>query len=191
MVSAIEFFRFRSIAAFLLLLFSFCVQAAELPEGEKSILFVDNNGERLTIGKIDFKHKEGRVTYSIEFDDSVFSNEFLSMRPFKCIRKPGKMVCNLIYPYAKKGYITKQDMLDLEYDLLFLHKAPEEYGINAWNGLYYRISIINDGLEAKLMEVDLNVLAGPPDEGLLRPITDDMLHKADPALHMFPRLLIQ
>ncbi len=124
-------------------------------------------------------------------NDAVFSDEFLSMRPFKCIHQNEQMLCHLVYPYEKLGYITQQDLTDLEYDLLFLHKSASEYGINAWNGLYYRLQLDTSGLTGSLREVDLNILAAPPEQGDLRPITADMLYEADPAQHLFPYIRIQ
>lgn len=186
----------RSVSQLLACLILVCIthitHAAGLPDGEKTISLFDNNGEELVIGKMSLSNQGDNTTYTIVLNDSEFNDEFLSMRPFQCIHSPdGKMVCHLIYPYQKQGYITASDLMDLEYDFLFLHKSQEEYGINAWNGLYYKLTPTEKGFEGQLMEVDLNVLAAPPDDGVLRPITSDMLHQADPSVHMFPKLLIQ
>jgi len=159
--------------------------------GSKKITLLDSNNQALTIGNINFSDDNGRVSYKISLDGEVFRDEFLSMRPFQCIRLDEKMICHLSYPYPKQGYIAHDDLIDLEYDLLFLHKAPGEYGINAWNGLYYDLSITGNNITGTLNEVDLNVLAAPPEDGVLRPVTADMLHEADPERHLFPTLRIQ
>ena len=175
----------------ILFLTSFAASADSALSGKKTITLLGTDNKSLDMGSIEFGGNANNVSYQITLDDSEFSNEFLSMRPFKCITVADKMVCHLVYPYAKQGYINQSDLVDLEYDLLFLHKAPGEYGINAWNGLYYDLTINNDVIEGTLKEVDLNILAAQPENGELRPITADMLHDADPQHHLFPKLIIQ
>ncbi len=180
------------IASFLITLFiSVNAFAAELFAGTKSIALINGDGEPYEIANILFEQHSDKITYKIEIDDSKFSDEFLSMRPFKCIHEGKLMVCHLVYPYEKQGYITHNDLTDLEYDLLFLHKSADEYGINAWNGLYYTLQIESDKISGQLHEVDLNVLAAPPEEGDIRPVTSDMLYAADPVHHMYPKLTIR
>jgi hypothetical protein len=159
--------------------------------GSKTISLLEVNNEALKIGTVNFHNDNDKIRYEITFDKTVFSDEFLSMRPFKCIRKPKQMICHLIYPYKKQGYINNNDLTDLEYDLLFLHKTPNEYGINAWNGLYYDLNLSGNGINGVLKEVDLNVLAAPPEDDNLRAITEDMLYEADPEIHLFPKLTIE
>lgn len=181
----------KKLTLIFLIFFSINSIAAEIQDGQKEINLVTSEGEKLLIGKISFEKSDDKLSYKISWQEDVFTNEFLSMRPFKCIHHDKQMVCHLIYPYEKQGYITSTDFMDLEYDLLFLHKSATEYGINAWNGLYYKLSQTNKGFTGQLMEVDLNVLAAPPEDGVLRPITNDMLHEADPTVHIYPKLLIE
>ncbi len=170
---------------------SFDLFASEIPEGNKSIILIDNKNIKTKIAEIIFSHEGEKITYEINFEESVFQQEFLSMRPFKCIHREGKMICHFEYLYQKQGYITKDNLVDLEYDLMFLHKTPEEYGINPWNGLYYQLTIENETIKGQLREVDLNVLVAPPKDGDLRPVSANMLHKTKPGSHVFPRLSIE
>ena len=174
----------------LFLIHSSVTFAAELPTGNKTISLINNTEQLLDIGEIEFMEKDGNTVYKINFSGDVFQEEFLSMRPFKCIHHENQMVCNLVYPYEKLGYITSDDLMDLEYDLLFLHKSAEEYGINAWNGMFYELTLTPDGFEGTMKEVDLNVLVAPPEDGVIRPVTRDMLHEANPEHHLYPRLKI-
>lgn len=177
---------------FILLLTTYSsVSATSVFIGSKTITLIGNGSDSLEIGSIQFNKENERTSYDIKFNGKMFSDEFLSMRPFKCIHKSGQMICHLLYPYKKQGYISEHDLVDLEYDLLFLHKALDEYGINPWNGMYYDLKLVKGGLEGILKEVDLNVLAAPPEEGNLRPITRDMLHDAETEHHLFPRLTIK
>ena len=170
---------------------SFACMATELPEGDKVISFIDNDNNAIEIGRITFTHNNVKTTYEITLNENVFQKEFLNMRPFQCLHQPKQILCHLEYPYKKLGYITRDDLMDLEYDLLFLHKTPAEYGIDAWNGLFYLLTATENGIEGTLNEVDLRVLIAPPEDGTLRPVTRNMLYEADPSKHIFPKILIQ
>ena len=99
-------------------------------------------------------------------------------------------MCHLPYPYENRRVFSAEDMADLEYELLFLHKRPTEWGIDAWNGLYYQMELQGDHIEGTLNEIDLNVLASPPEPGNERPLRDVELHPAEGGKHAFPRLTI-
>ncbi len=182
--------RLKQFPLLLFFLITLDTNAADILSGEKSISLINQDGQPNRIASILFDNRSDKINYKINLDDEKFSNEFLSMRPFKCIHNNSLMVCHLVYPYDKQGFITTDDLTDLEYDLLFLHKSADEYGINAWNGLYYKLQLEQEQITGNLHEVDLNVLAAPPEEGILRPVTSDMLHEADPAYHMYPKLVI-
>jgi len=79
-------------------------------------------------------------------------------------------------------------LTDLEYDLLFLHKTHQEYGIDAWNGLYFKLAVSGDGLTGELRETDLNVLQAPPEDGDLRPIDPNELY--EPSDKHWPRRVL-
>ena len=179
------------IRSFVLWVLVYSCNAAELPDGKKQIILLNKDKQETPIAEIEFTDDNGNTSYQIEFKESVFQDEFLSMRPFKCIHQGNQMLCHLIYPYDKQGYINADDLMDLEYDLLFLHKSADEYGINAWNGLFYELHVTEQGLHGTLKEVDLNVLAAPPEDGVLRPVTRDMLYEADPVNHLYPELVIK
>ena len=177
-------------ALLLALLVSGASGAAELGAGYE-VTLAGKDGSETVIGSIDFSAADDGYSYRLSFDDAVFTDEFLSMRPFKCLNSPDMKVCHLVYPYEKGTRISTDNLMDLEYDLLFLFKTPTEYGINAWNGLYYKLGWTDAGLAGELREVDLNVLAAPPDEGVTRPVTYPMLHPASAEKHKYPRLTIE
>ncbi|CAA6816185.1 MAG: Unknown protein [uncultured Thiotrichaceae bacterium] len=160
---------------------------------KRTVTLQPSDGDSIDIASIEFtKRKEGAYTYSIDFDDSKFGNHFLSMRPFKCFEGSKQMLCHLPYPYEKAKTISADDLQDLEYDLLFIHRKSTDYGIDPWNGVYYKLSLDKDAtLTGVLKEVDLDILAAPPDEGVLRPITADQLNDADASSHSYPELIIQ
>lgn len=111
--------------------------------------------------------------------------------PFKCIDGP-QTVCHLIYPYKTKNLITTGDLKDLEYAFLFIHKSAKEYGINFWNGIYYKMQRQPDGsITGKIGETDMNELASPPEKTYDRPIGGDDLEKSTSDKHRFPKIEIK
>jgi hypothetical protein len=167
----------------------FPVQAAwAFLAGDYRLILEDDRGERLPLGEVRFRPAASGFAYRIDWDETRFENHFLSMRPFKCLRHPRRMICRLPYPYALQRRITETDLTDLEYDLLFLHRAPGEYGINAWNGLYFRLHLDGERLIGELGETDLNVLQAPPPEGVTRPIDPQQIYPA--AESLWPRRLL-
>lgn len=129
-------------------------------------------------------------TYSVEMGEDVFTDHFLSMRPFKCIEGPDKHWCHVPYPYEIARNVS-DDLTDLEYDFLFLWKGSNEYGINMWNGVYYALLAQDGILTGTLYEMDMNELASPPEAGNLRPVKPGDLHESDPDSHWLPRMIIQ
>ncbi len=165
-----------------------------LPQGKKTATLISHDGLRQEIATVTFKSgtKPDTVAYEVKLIDAPFQDEFLSMRPFRCLPDTKEMWCHLAYPYTNKHEISASDLQDLEYDLLFLFKPPKGYGIDAWNGLYFKIELQGDGnLTGTLHETDMNVLAVPPDDGVLRPISHDALTEVAPDAHRFATIEIR
>jgi len=146
------------------------------------------DGDRIKLAQIQ-SHDDGR--YSLTLDEESFSDHFLSMRPFKCLEGPNKHWCHVPYPYKINRRVSSNDFTDLEYDFLFVWKGATEYGINMWNGVYYRLTETDGTLVGQIHEMDMGLLAVPPDEGELRPISEYDLEESDPESHWLPRLVIE
>ncbi len=177
---------------YLLLLFICCsclLQASTL-EGNKKVYLVNTDGELTHIADITFKQNTDNIGYSISIVDKPFDNQFLSMRPFQCIMGKKQVMCHVPYPYEKKGYVVTGDLTDLSYDLLFLHKNPSEYGINMWNGIYYQLTQTGSDINGVVTEVDMNILATPPDDPE-HPFAEDQIFEADDSNYVYPRVLIK
>ena len=153
----------------------------------KGIYLQDNDGTRIEIGSLSTA-EDG--TYSIAMSDAAFSDHFLSMRPFKCLDGAEKTWCHVPYPYEIKRDLSA-GLTDLEYDLLFLWKRSNDYGIDMWNGVYYKLSEDGDTLSGALHEMNMDILSAPPDAGNLRPIQPMDLHESDPDSHWLPKLIIE
>jgi hypothetical protein len=166
--------------------------AATLPSGKKTITLVAGDGQRLPIGHVTFAPDADAAKVAVVLDAPQFAEEFLSMRPFRCLAGEKETWCHLPYPYQIKGRVSAADLIDLEYALLFLFKPPAGYGIDAWNGLYFPLTLGDDGsISRSLHEVDLNVLAVPPMAGNLRPVTRAGLTPVSADSHRFARIEIR
>lgn len=163
-----------------------CLASAALAE-QRDVLLVTNAGDETKVATINLE-PDGR--YTVVLADAPFSDHFLSMRPFRCIAGPDKHWCHLPYPYEIKRNIS-EDLIDLEYDFLFVWKGANDYGVNLWNGVYYKLEQQGDQILGSLHEVDLDQLGVPPAAGDLRPLSDKDLHESDPDSHWLPRLVIR
>jgi hypothetical protein len=147
---------------------------ADLPSGERKII-LSSASEKIEVGTASFEGTGDTRKISVTMKEELFEDHFLSMRPFKCL-EGAKFYCHLHYPYEWKGEISSTDLTDLEYALLFVQKEPTAYGINLWNGIYYRLTLDASGkITGVLNEVDMDNLASPPASGNFRPLTVDML----------------
>lgn len=144
------------------------------------------DGTRIEIAEIRFDGP----TYEIVMVDSPFSDHFLSMRPFKCLTNDQKHWCHLPYPYDIERNISN-DLIDLEYDFLFVWKGATDYGINLWNGVYYQLTETETGYVGVMHEMNMDPLGVPPEPGDLRPINRADMDVADPDSHWLPRLVIE
>ncbi len=161
---------------------------ATTAQGEtRTVYATDGDDNRIAIATVTIADDQ---SYRIAMNTAAFSDHFLSMRPFKCLEGPGKHWCHVPYPYDIKRNISA-NLTDLEYDLMFVWKDADEYGINMWNGVYYRLSETDGALTGRLMEMDMDLLSAPPAAGELRPLRAQDLHESDPDGHWLPRLIIE
>ena len=181
----------RALSAVAALLFATAALAADFPDNA-TIYLVDSKEVETRIGEVSFTPvADGSTAVSVTMDHSVFSEHFLSMRPFRCLEDESEWFCYLEYPYDLRRLITTEDLSDLEYQLLFIKKLPTEFGIDAWNGLYYKLAQQSDGsIHGELLEGDLNVLQSPPAKKFSKPVDLSEFIEADPVKRLFPKLRI-
>ena len=153
---------------------------------QREVFLVPSEGERIKIA--DLMISDG--IYDISMNDAVFNDHFLSMRPFKCPEGPEKHWCHVPYPYEISRDIS-DELIDLEYDFLFLWKGANKYGINMWNGVYYVLEQNGDQLVGRLHEVDMDILSAPPDPGVLRPVAVSDLEPGEPDSHWLPVMVVE
>jgi hypothetical protein len=163
---------------------------AELPMGARTIS-LSSAAEKIEVGTATFEGTGPTRKITVTMRDDLFKDHFLSMRPFKCLEGM-KFYCHLPYPYEWMGEISETDLTDLEYALLFVQKEPTAYGINLWNGIYYRLTLETSGrISGTLHEVDMDTLASPPAKGNFRPLTEELLTKVPADGQWLPQLVIE
>lgn len=160
-------------------------------QGEQTIFLVEQDGTKHDIGSVEFMPGNGKTTYRIEWREDKFSDHFLSMRPFRCVEGPRKHWCHVPYPYEIRRTVNANDLTDLEYDTLFIWKGSTEYGINMWNGVYYKMRVDGDRLVGELHDIDMDTLSAPPDAGNLRPVREADLEPGEFESHWLPTLVIE
>jgi hypothetical protein len=164
---------------------------AELPTGERTITLLSAT-EKIAIGTVTFTGSGDKRSLVIHMNEAQYKDQFLSMRPFKCLEGTARLYCHLPYPYPWKGEVTGNDLADLEYALLFVQKPPTAYGINLWNGIYYKLTLEPDGrITGKLNEVDMDILASPPPMGEMRPLNYDQINAVSADGQWLPQLTIE
>lgn len=176
---------------FLSALLLFCQPAhADSLTGSKQVMFESAGGETFELGTLEISRSGDEYRFSFALNQANFSDQFLSMRPFKCIDgKP--MYCHLGYPYDKPQTFTAADLGNLEYEFLFIVRSPTEYGIDPYNGRYFVLSLQDGIFSGEPKAVDLNILAAPPDAGVTRPITGAELDFIEVESERFTRLVIR
>ena len=117
--------------------------------GPKALVAHVRGSEPVRIGTVNFEPAadgKGPVRFMVTMDTARFTDHFLSMKEFKCLEGGGEVSCHVPYPYPQPGTVTAQDFSWLEHALLFLYKAPRDFGAKLWNGVYFRLQATERGL---------------------------------------------
>jgi len=182
------------IVALVIIVLSTLLSAGESPFiSQGTVYLIDKQKTETAIGSIEIGDPvNGKAGFNLSINNSAFSEHFLSMRPFRCLQGESEWFCYLPYPYSLRNTISGDDLSDLEYQLLFLRKTPAEFGIDAWNGLYYKLALQPDGsLTGELLEGDLNSLQSPPADEFAKPIVLDEFIEASTDKRLYPSIVIR
>ncbi len=137
--------------------------------GSKTITAHTRDGQAITLGTVSFQPQGESSSFTLHMDHARFKDFFLSMKEFKCLESAEEIACHVPYPYANPATVSRNDLRWLEHALLFLHKAPRDFGARLWNGLYYRMEITEQGIVGKPQAIDLGQIGAPPDNPALPP----------------------
>lgn len=169
------------------------VAAWEL-SGTRRIVLHDRDGGQTAIGKVTFTpgSKPGdRIAFVVDVDHDRFKDFFLSMKEFKCLEVPTEVYCHVPYPYQQPATVTADDLTWLEHQLLFMFKAPRDFGARLWNGVYYQLQLTDQGLVGKPQAVDLNQISAPPADTTIPPYGAAERSDIAPDVRWFNKLTIQ
>ncbi len=168
--------------------------AAPLPlTGAHDIVLSNAAGERQIIGQVVFNPAPGGNTaFRIVMSD-VMQDYFLAMRPFRCLTGPVQRLC--WFPvHNEAAEISAEDLLPLEYALMFMRTRATDLHVNPFKGLYYRSRVDGDRLRGTLFEVDMAPFIAPdilPVQERQRPLKARDFYEADPGSNWLPLLTIE
>ena len=161
--------------------------------GTRNIVLSNAAGERHTIGQVIFSDaSQGKTAFRIEMAANM-QDYFLAMRPFLCLTGPVQRLC--WFPvHTEAALISKDDLLPLEYALMFMRTRSTDLHVNPFNGLYYRLRIDGDRIAGTLFEVDMAPFIAPdvlPVEQRQRPLKAKDFYDADPGSNWLSILSIE
>lgn len=161
--------------------------------GSRQLVLSNTAGERHTIGQIIFSDGgQGKTAFRIEMAANM-QDYFLAMRPFLCLTGPVQRLC--WFPvHNEPALISKDDLLPLEYALMFMRTRATDLHVNPFNGLYYRLRVEGERIVGTLFEVDMAPFIAPdvlPVEQRQRPLKPGDFYEADPGSNWLPSLSIE
>ena len=159
--------------------------------GTRTINMHPREGKPVAIGTVEFTAQGDGYSFTLHTDHKKFTDYFLSMKEFKCLESAQEIQCHVPYPYDNPGTVSADDLRWLEHSLLFLFKAPKDFGAKLWNGLYYRLEVTDSGLVGTPEAVDLNMIGAPPDDPSIPPYNADERTEINPASRWFSKLTIE
>jgi hypothetical protein len=168
-----------------------CLTSVAQADSRYTVFLDSDDNQSIVIGELTVSAPGEDNGYQFTLSEQSFSDHFLAMRPFKCLTHQQNMLCYLPYSYTSRRNISRSDLTDLEYDLLFIARNITDYGIDPWNGRYYQLRWQGEAIQGDSNEVDLNVLAAPPEEGNFRPIGDEDLTPAEVGVGWQPSIRIE
>ena len=108
----------------------------------------------------------------------------------KCLEE-SELWFHLAYPYDNPRNITETDFSWLSHDLLFMYKKNSEFGANFYNGIYYDFKLESGKLIGTATAIDLNILAAPPEDESIQPITVHDIYEIEPTNRWLPIVEIE
>lgn len=132
-------------------------------QGEKSVVAVTRDGQRVRMGAVRFEPQgQAGARFSVRMDPAVLQDHFLSMREFKCLPAAQEISCFVPYPHAQPGMVSPDRLDWLEHRLLFFYKQPSDFGAKLWNGIIFKFETTPQALVGRPQAVDLNRIGVPP-----------------------------
>lgn len=185
--------RSTTLAAAVLALLTSAALGNPVLTGTKRIVLSNDAGERHEIGSIAFRDAgAGKTAFKIDLGPQ-FGDHFLAMRPFRCLTGAQQRLC--WFPVTnEEQVISAQDLVPLEYALMFMKTKPTALHVNPFNGVYYKLSWTEGGLRGRVFDLDMDPFISPPADPAqrrARPVGAADLQAADIGSHWLPELRIE
>jgi hypothetical protein len=161
--------------------------------GMHDLVLSNGQGERVVVGKVSFTPlPDGRAEFLVTMSESL-EEYFLAMRPFRCLTGPRQRLCH--FPVAREpAIVSRDDLVPLEYALMFMRTAPGSLHVDAFNGIFYRLQVTGNSISGRLYELDMDPFITPdsiPMERRKRPVREQDLSLGDATGHWLPFLSIE
>ena len=161
--------------------------------GKRAIVLSNAAGERHTIGHVTFTDAgNGKSAFKVTMAENM-EEYFLAMRPFLCLTGPVQRLC--WFPvHNEAALVSDDDLLPLEYALMFMRTRAKDLHVNPFNGMYYKLRRDGDKLVGDLLEVDMAPFIAPdilPVEERKRPLKPADFTEADPGSNWLPKMSIE
>lgn len=162
-------------------------------QGTRAIVLSNAGGERHQIGTISFSAADsGKTAFKIDLAKNM-EDFFLDMRPFLCLTGPTQRLC--LFPVQNEpALISADDMVPLEYALMFMRTKSKALHVNPFHGLYYKMQWNENGISGKVFEVDMAPFIAPdivPIERRKRPLQPQDFFEADLNSNWLPQISIE
>lgn len=158
--------------------------------GTKNIVLSNAGGERQIIGTIIFSDGgNNKTAFRIDMAANM-EDFFLDMRPFRCLTGPVQRLC--WFPVKnEEALISADDLLPLEYALMFMRTKAKDLHVNPFHGLYYKLRWTEKGISGNVSEVDMAPFIAPdivPVERRKRPLQTQDFFEADLNSNWLPEI---
>lgn len=162
-------------------------------QGTRAIVLSNAGGERHQIGTIIFSEAGGgKTAFKIDLAKNM-EDFFLDMRPFLCLTGPAQRLC--LFPVQNEpALISADDLVPLEYALMFMRTKAKALHVNPFHGLYYKMQWNENGISGKVYEVDMAPFIAPdiePMERRKRPLQAQDFFEADLNSNWLPQISIE
>ena len=170
-------------------------QAASLA-GQHTMCLVAPSGEKTIIGHVQLTPKDTGYAYEVTYNKAAFKERYMEETNFLCL--PGKKgdICQFPYPPGEyspndsSGFFKNDDLRPLEYAMLFAERRGNDVDINPFNGIYYRLHVVQDRLEGTLFAADFRRLIDAGHD-VKYPLDDSALDTVNLKDQRYPKIVIE
>ena len=170
-------------------------QAASLA-GQRTMSLVSPSGEKTVIGHVRLTPKDNGYAYEVTYNKAAFTERYMEETNFLCLPGQHGDICQFPYPPGEyspndsTGFFKDDDLRPLEYAMLFAERRGNDVDINPFNGIYYRLHVVQEHLEGTLFAADFRLLIGTGNDAKY-PLDGSNLDTVDLKDQRYPKIVIE